>query len=200
MSENNSNSNNAEESQWLDEMWDGGPQIGVVESAEDIIIQQKTGKIIIGGKEKEILEESLEILSKIYDEAVRSFEISHTLAFKDIAKSEKDAKDLIFIKRMELKYLSKWINVKMFLIAVEDLASVEGGKSRKSIKSRRSRKRKGAGDFFDTNDVMGHSIAQNNFLSSGGDGQPIQTTQEDYEKKKEDDIIMYINIIVLSTK
>jgi len=80
--------------------------------------------------------------------------------------------------------------------------SIKSRRSRKSIKSRKSRKsrkRKGAGDFFDTNDVMGHSIAQNNFLSSGGDGQPIQTTQEDYEKKKEDDIIIEARRLALQS-
>ena len=151
MFKNNSNSKKMakgdEESKWLYNMWfnedEGveGPEMGIVESAENIIIQQKAGKIIIGEKEKEILEKSLKTLLTIYNEAVAYFKISHTGAFKDIAKSGDDAKDLIFIKSMELKYLSKWINVKMCLIAVEDLA---GGKSRKSIKSIKGRKsRKG---------------------------------------------------------
>ena len=107
-----------------------------MKSAEDIIIQQKTGKIIIEKKEKEILEKSLEILSTIYYDAVHSFEIPNTFASSAI--SEKVAKDLIFNKSMELKYLSKWINVKMFLTSVGK--SIKGRKSRKGRQSGKGRK------------------------------------------------------------
>jgi len=130
-------------------MFKGYDKQGLLPQAETIMRNQsKGGNITID--EKAILDKSLVILAQIYNETVQAAhatQLNPGQMRPDKHLSEENAKHIIFLKNMELKYFSNWINVKRFLTdAVVKGNILKGGKGRKSrkgrkgIKSRKSRK------------------------------------------------------------
>ena len=128
------NPNNVREKEWFTVSWDESNKI-LLEEAETII---KAGKIS-NPEEQTILEKALIKLTEIYDDTVQSFPPPPMKSGAPLLPNI--ANDLRFIKRMELKYLSKWINVKMFLTNAKlNQPLLKGGKGRKSRKGGQGRK------------------------------------------------------------
>tara|TARA_B110000285_G_C14766919_1_gene442195 strand:- start:178 stop:630 length:453 start_codon:yes stop_codon:yes gene_type:complete len=118
---------------------------GLLPKAETIIQQSKGGNIT--KDTKTTLDTSLLILANIYIAVAREvygMESTPGQMRPHEPLTEKNAKHIIFLKNMELQYLSKWINVKRFLtdITVVDGEghNLKGGKCRKSRKGRQGRK------------------------------------------------------------